>query len=119
QVIRAVKAGDWQQAGDRVTAAGIELEPGEYELRMTAGGGSGSAPPGEAGAGGLGTPGAPGQGGGGGARELGTGVRRGPPAAGLGTRPAGTRAWLYRTGSGWSSGRTARWPTRSARTPGS
>ena len=36
QVIRAVKAGDWEQAGERVTAAGIELEPGEYELRMTA-----------------------------------------------------------------------------------
>ena len=36
QVIRAVKAGDWAQSGDRVTAAGIELEPGEYELRMAA-----------------------------------------------------------------------------------
>jgi isoleucyl-tRNA synthetase len=36
QVIRAVKAGDWTQAGDRVTAAGIELEPGEYELRLAA-----------------------------------------------------------------------------------
>ena len=36
QVIRAVKAGDWEQSGERVTAAGIELEPGEYELRMAA-----------------------------------------------------------------------------------
>ena len=49
QVIRAVKAGDWEQAGERVTAAGIELEPGEYELRMTAEGGSASALPGNTG----------------------------------------------------------------------
>jgi isoleucyl-tRNA synthetase len=35
-VIRAVKAGDWARSGDRVTAAGIELEPGEYELRLGA-----------------------------------------------------------------------------------
>ena len=49
QVIRAVKAGDWEQAGERVTAAGIELELGEYELRMTAEGGSASALPGNTG----------------------------------------------------------------------
>jgi isoleucyl-tRNA synthetase len=49
QVIRAVKAGDWEQSGERVTAAGIELEPGEYELRMTAQAGSTSALPGNAG----------------------------------------------------------------------
>jgi isoleucyl-tRNA synthetase len=49
QVIRAVKAGDWAQSGDRVTVAGIELEPGEYELRMTAEGGSTSALPGTSG----------------------------------------------------------------------
>jgi isoleucyl-tRNA synthetase len=36
QVIRAVKAGEWTRAGDRVTAAGIDLEPGEYELRLAA-----------------------------------------------------------------------------------
>jgi isoleucyl-tRNA synthetase len=36
QVIRAVKAGDWTRSGDRVTAAGIALEPGEYELRLVA-----------------------------------------------------------------------------------
>jgi isoleucyl-tRNA synthetase len=34
EVIRAVKAGDWVSTGDSVTAAGIELEPGEYELRL-------------------------------------------------------------------------------------
>jgi isoleucyl-tRNA synthetase len=49
QVIRAVKAGDWAQSGDVVTVAGIELEPGEYELRMTAEAGSASALPGNAG----------------------------------------------------------------------
>jgi isoleucyl-tRNA synthetase len=38
QVIRAVKAGSWTRAGERITAAGIELEPGEYELRLVAGG---------------------------------------------------------------------------------
>jgi len=36
QVIRAVKAGDWTRSGERVTAAGIELQPGEYELRLAA-----------------------------------------------------------------------------------
>ncbi|HLK77377.1 MAG TPA: isoleucine--tRNA ligase [Streptosporangiaceae bacterium] len=36
EVIRAVKAGQWTQAGDRVSAAGIELDPGEYELRLAA-----------------------------------------------------------------------------------
>jgi len=36
EVIRAVKAGQWTQAGDVVTAAGAELVPGEYELRLTA-----------------------------------------------------------------------------------
>jgi isoleucyl-tRNA synthetase len=36
QVIRAVKAGDWTRSGERVTAAGIDLEPGEYELRLAA-----------------------------------------------------------------------------------
>jgi isoleucyl-tRNA synthetase len=49
QVIRAVKAGDWEQSGERIIAAGIELEPGEYELRMTAEAGSTSALPGNAG----------------------------------------------------------------------
>ena len=36
EVIRAVKAGQWSQAGDVVTAAGAELRPGEYELKLTA-----------------------------------------------------------------------------------
>ena len=36
QVIRAVKAGDWVRSGERIIAAGIELEPGEYELRLAA-----------------------------------------------------------------------------------
>src|SRR5207302_9702232 len=36
QVIRAVKAGAWTQADDRVEAAGVVLEPGEYELRLAA-----------------------------------------------------------------------------------
>ena len=36
QVIRAVKAGDWTRTGERVSAAGVELEPGEYELRLAA-----------------------------------------------------------------------------------
>jgi isoleucyl-tRNA synthetase len=34
QVIRAVKAGEWTQAGDRITAAGVVLEPGEYDLKL-------------------------------------------------------------------------------------
>jgi isoleucyl-tRNA synthetase len=36
EVIRAVKAGQWSQAGDVVTAAGVELQPGEYELKLAA-----------------------------------------------------------------------------------
>ncbi len=36
EVIKAVKAGQWTQDGDVVTAAGVELQPGEYELRLTA-----------------------------------------------------------------------------------
>ncbi len=49
EVIRAVKAGDWTQDGDVVTAAGVQLAAGEYELKLTApsaagsGSGSGSA----------------------------------------------------------------------------
>jgi isoleucyl-tRNA synthetase len=50
QVIRAVKAGEWSQSGDRVTAAGIDLDPSEYELRLTAADpGSASALPGNTG----------------------------------------------------------------------
>ena len=46
QVIRAVKAGEWSRSGDRVTAAGIDLDPGEYELRLVAAdAGSASARP--------------------------------------------------------------------------
>ena len=48
QVIRAVKAGDWTRTGERVSAAGIDLEPGEYELRLAAADpGSTSALPGQ------------------------------------------------------------------------
>lgn len=36
EVIKAVKAGQWTRSGDVVTAAGIELQPGEYELKLTA-----------------------------------------------------------------------------------
>jgi isoleucyl-tRNA synthetase len=37
EVIKAVKAGDWSvSADDVVTAGGVELQPGEYELRLTA-----------------------------------------------------------------------------------
>jgi isoleucyl-tRNA synthetase len=36
EVIRAVKAGSWSAAGDVVVAGGVELLPGEYELRLTA-----------------------------------------------------------------------------------
>jgi isoleucyl-tRNA synthetase len=35
-VIKAVKAGDWSVSGDVVTAGGVELAPGEYELKLTA-----------------------------------------------------------------------------------
>jgi isoleucyl-tRNA synthetase len=36
EVIRAVKAGDWVTSGDGISAAGVELEPGEYDLKLTA-----------------------------------------------------------------------------------
>jgi isoleucyl-tRNA synthetase len=36
EVIRAVKAGDWVRSGDGITAAGVELAPGEYELKLAA-----------------------------------------------------------------------------------
>jgi isoleucyl-tRNA synthetase len=39
EVIRAVKAGDWTTAGvggDVVTAGGVQLQPGEYQLTLTA-----------------------------------------------------------------------------------
>ena len=36
EVIKAVKAGQWSQSGEVVTAAGVELQPGEYELKLTA-----------------------------------------------------------------------------------
>jgi isoleucyl-tRNA synthetase len=50
EVIRAVKAGAWAQSGEGVTAAGVELQPGEYELRLAvADPDSASALPGNAG----------------------------------------------------------------------
>ena len=36
EVIRAVKAGDWVASGGGISAAGVELEPGEYELKLAA-----------------------------------------------------------------------------------
>src|SRR5690348_11727820 len=36
QVIRAVKAGEWSQSGDGILAAGVELELGEYDLKLAA-----------------------------------------------------------------------------------
>jgi isoleucyl-tRNA synthetase len=36
QVIRAVKAGEWAQSGDGIAAAGVQLEPGEYDLKLAA-----------------------------------------------------------------------------------
>jgi isoleucyl-tRNA synthetase len=35
-VIKAVKAGQWTQVHDVVTAAGVDLQAGEYELKLTA-----------------------------------------------------------------------------------
>ncbi len=50
QVIRAVKAGEWTRSGDDVVAAGVRLEPGEYELKLAAADpDSTSALPGQAG----------------------------------------------------------------------
>jgi isoleucyl-tRNA synthetase len=50
EVIRAVKAGDWTSTGNGITAAGVELGPEEYELRLAAADpGSTSALPGNAG----------------------------------------------------------------------
>jgi isoleucyl-tRNA synthetase len=50
EVIRAVKAGAWTRSGDVVTAAGVDLQPGEYELKLAAADpGSTSALPGQAG----------------------------------------------------------------------
>jgi isoleucyl-tRNA synthetase len=42
-VIKAVKAGDWQHDGDRVVAGGVELHPGEYQLKLVVAGGGASA----------------------------------------------------------------------------
>jgi isoleucyl-tRNA synthetase len=50
QVIRAVKAGDWTRSGDDVVAAGVRLEPGEFEVRLAAADGDSTAAlPGQAG----------------------------------------------------------------------
>jgi isoleucyl-tRNA synthetase len=38
QVIKAVKSGDWRQDGDTVVAGGIELQPGEYQLKLVVAG---------------------------------------------------------------------------------
>ncbi|MFN8024509.1 MAG: isoleucine--tRNA ligase [Acidimicrobiales bacterium] len=38
QVIKAVKSGDWRQEGDTVVAGGIELQPGEYQLKLVVAG---------------------------------------------------------------------------------
>jgi isoleucyl-tRNA synthetase len=44
QVIKAVKAGDWSVADGVVTAGGVELRDGEYDLRLVAADASNSAP---------------------------------------------------------------------------
>ena len=49
QVIKAVKAGDWSVTDGTVTAGGVELQPGEYELKMVARQADRSAPVGESG----------------------------------------------------------------------
>jgi isoleucyl-tRNA synthetase len=36
EVIKAVKAGNWVRQGDSITAAGVDLTGGEYELRLVA-----------------------------------------------------------------------------------
>ena len=36
QVIKAVKAGDWSVADGVVVAGGVELQDGEYELKLVA-----------------------------------------------------------------------------------
>jgi isoleucyl-tRNA synthetase len=43
EVIRAVKAGSWTRSGDLVTAAGVELQPGEYELKLVVASSAGAA----------------------------------------------------------------------------
>ncbi|OLB81612.1 MAG: isoleucine--tRNA ligase [Actinobacteria bacterium 13_2_20CM_2_71_6] len=44
QVIRAVKAGEWSVSGGVVSAAGVALEEGEYELKLVAADADRSAP---------------------------------------------------------------------------
>ncbi len=41
-VIKAVKAGDWTRDGDAVIAGGVELHPGEYQLKLVVAGGGAS-----------------------------------------------------------------------------
>jgi isoleucyl-tRNA synthetase len=36
EVIKAIKAGNWERTGDSITAAGVALVAGEYELRLVA-----------------------------------------------------------------------------------
>jgi len=36
EVIKAIKAGDWERHGESILAAGIELADGEYDLRLVA-----------------------------------------------------------------------------------
>jgi isoleucyl-tRNA synthetase len=38
QVIKAVKSGDWHRQGDSVIAGGIELVPGEFQLKLVVAG---------------------------------------------------------------------------------
>ena len=50
EVIRAVKAGDWVTSGAGISAAGVQLEPGDYDLKLVAADpDSTSALPGQAG----------------------------------------------------------------------
>jgi isoleucyl-tRNA synthetase len=50
EVIKAVKAGNWAHEGESIVAAGVALEPGEYEERLAAADPDSTAPlPGNAG----------------------------------------------------------------------
>ena len=107
EVIRAVKAGSWSVTGDVVVAGGVELLPGEYELRLTAADpDSTMSLPGSSGLIALDT------------RVTPPWPPRGPRAtwSASSSRPGATLAWTCRTGSRWSSALTARSRTRCGRT---
>ena len=111
QVIRVVKAGAWTRVGERVVAAGVELEPGEYELKLAVDDPeSTSALPGNTGLIALDLAVTPELAAEGTARDVVRVVQQARRDA----------CWVVPpTGSGRRSAPTARSPTRFARTPGS